>query len=375
MKIRVNKICLVTVIFFLIYSNSNAFVKLNRQINFADTITESTKVDFDGPYFFFNDNKVIGKWIKNNQLIEKEIKKDDAKLIDSLLGFNFDYNWFFGKSKNESCQFKNVSKIAALSDIHGQYDLFVKLLKNNKIVDDKLNWAFGDGHLVVIGDIFDRGDKHLEAFWLVYKLEKQAEKQGGKVHFLFGNHEIMVLNNDLRYLHPKYIATAQLMNSTYDKIFDNQSLLGSWLRKSPVIVTINDILFVHAGIYKKFVEKKLSIAEVNKAFQTKIIGNKKSEMKKDSVLKLLSGSDGPIWYRGYFEDEKLDEAQIDFILSSLKMKNIIVGHTSMPNITKLFGGKIFGIDSSIKTGETGEILIIEKGIFYKGTLNGEKVKL
>ncbi len=72
MKIRVNKICLIAIIYFLIYSNSNAFVKLNRQINCADTITESTKVDFDGPYFFFNENKVIGKWIKNNQLIEKE---------------------------------------------------------------------------------------------------------------------------------------------------------------------------------------------------------------------------------------------------------------------------------------------------------------
>ena len=94
--------------------------------------------------------------------------------------------------------YKNVKKVAALSDIHGQFDLAVKLLVNNKIIDKKLNWRFGKGHLVIAGDIFDRGPKVHETLLLIYKLAQQAKKKGGRVHFLLGNHEYMVLHNDLR---------------------------------------------------------------------------------------------------------------------------------------------------------------------------------
>ena len=99
--------------------------------------------------------------------------------------------------------FTNINKIAALSDIHGQYDLVIKLFKNNKIIDDNLNWIFGDGHLVITGDIFDRGDTVNEVLWFIYKLEAQAENNGGRVHYLLGNHEYMIFYNDLRYIHEK----------------------------------------------------------------------------------------------------------------------------------------------------------------------------
>ena len=33
------------------------------------------------------------------------------------------------------------------------------------IVDDGGNWAFGQGHLVVVGDVFDRGDEVTEILW------------------------------------------------------------------------------------------------------------------------------------------------------------------------------------------------------------------
>ena len=97
----------------------------------------------DGPYVF----------IEGDQLIEKKIVA--GKVTSRIL----DKTAFKTVFKTEKATFTKVKNIAALSDIHGQYDLAVTLLKNNKIIDKNLNWNYGKGHLVIVGDIFDRGNK------------------------------------------------------------------------------------------------------------------------------------------------------------------------------------------------------------------------
>ena len=109
----------------------------------------------DGPYIFIEKNQLIEKRIINGKVFSKVI---ETSLYDTTY-------------LPEKSTFNNINKIAALSDIHGQYDLLIELFKNNKIIDDNLNWSFGKGHLVITGDIFDRGDKVNEVLWLIYKLE------------------------------------------------------------------------------------------------------------------------------------------------------------------------------------------------------------
>ena len=72
-----------------------------------------------------------------------------------------------------------------------------------KVIDTDLTWSFGDGHLVIVGDVFDRGPNVTECLWLIYRLEQEASAAGGAVHFLLGNHELMVMRGDLRYLNER----------------------------------------------------------------------------------------------------------------------------------------------------------------------------
>ena len=97
----------------------------------------------DGPYIFIEKNELIEKRILNNKVTTQTL---DQGSYDTLY-------------YPDLSTFNEIRKIAAFSDIHGQYDLLVRLLINNKIVDRDLNWIFGEGHLVIVGDIFDRGDK------------------------------------------------------------------------------------------------------------------------------------------------------------------------------------------------------------------------
>ena len=221
----------------------------------------------------------------------------------------------------------------------------------------------------------DRGPKVTESLWLIVKLEQQAKEQGGKVHFLLGNHELMILNNDTRYVNDKYIATAKLMGTTYSQLFTDSTFLGRWLHTKPLIVPINDILFVHAGISPEFIKHGFTVENTNNIFYNQIIGKTWKTILPDSSLSFMMGKNGPIWYRGYFKSPYLTEYQVSSILKYFKTNHIVVGHTSLFNITSLFNSKIIGIDANIKLGDYGEVLIYKNGELFRGTLCGNIIKL
>ena len=81
-----------------------------------------------------------------------------------------------------------------------------------------------------MGDFFDRGLFVTQTLWLIYSLEEQAEKAGGKVHFVLGNHDLMNMNKDLRYVRKKYFENAKLMNEEPTFLLSQYGTeLGKWL--------------------------------------------------------------------------------------------------------------------------------------------------
>ena len=136
-----------------------------------------------------------------------------------------------------------------VADSHGQYEHFAQLLQNNGVIDQSLRWSFRKGHVAILGDVFDRGPNQTEILWLIYKLEEEAAKAGGGVHFVLGNHEFMVLSGDLRYLHPKYSKVAAALQApSYTALWSEQTLLGQWLRTQASVIKLGDYLCLHGGI-------------------------------------------------------------------------------------------------------------------------------
>ncbi|MGH7553991.1 MAG: metallophosphoesterase, partial [Longimicrobiales bacterium] len=82
-----------------------------------------------------------------------------------------------------------VDSIFVISDIHGEFDTLTAVLRNARIIDARNQWTAGHAHLVVAGDIMDRGKDVVRALWFLYGLEAQAERAGGRVDIVAGNHE------------------------------------------------------------------------------------------------------------------------------------------------------------------------------------------
>lgn len=115
-----------------------------------------------------------------------------------------------------------------VADTHGEYEILVQLLQNQGVIDGNLQWSFGSGHLVVLGDILDRGDRQTEILWLFYALEAAAEAASGGVHVLLGNHETHGwLGGDTRGLNPKYLHVAKVLGvDSYADLFGEDTVLG-----------------------------------------------------------------------------------------------------------------------------------------------------
>lgn len=274
------------------------------------------------------------------------------------------------------------AKTLVVSDLHGRLDAFVALLKGNGVVDEQLHWIYGQNQLVFIGDILDRGRDDNGIAWLVYKLEKEAEKVGGRVDFLLGNHEDLVLKDDIRYVHEDHLIFAAKAHIPYAELYGANTELGKWLRDSYLILTVGENLFVHAGLSNKSADRSYKIGEINELGWRYIGYPNKQRNEMHSRNERLFGSDGPIWYRGLVVNSEnhpgISSEDLDKVLDYYNTERIIVGHSEVEEIDWRYDGRVIAVNvrhykNYDKDRTAG--LLIEGDKFYSVNYSGHKVLL
>jgi hypothetical protein len=335
----------------------------------------------DGPYVFYN----------NNQVIIHSIKADSSVLVDSFdisenklhvisVFFSNHPDWNFNLNlrdtiQNEIVDWNTSDNIFAISDIEGEFDNLRSLLIAAMVIDSNYRWTFHKGHLVVCGDLFDRGLDVAPELWLLYKLEEEAKIDGGYVHVILGNHDIMNLSGDLRYVQQKYFSNSLKMNLEYKSLYSKDTELGRWLRSKNIIERIGDNLCMHAGLSPEVLALKMSLSDINKTSRPYYDRAESDQVFKDTLLNALLGDYGLFWYRGYFLAPRIAQATVDSTLSLYGCNHIIVGHTiTKSNIASYYNGRIIGIDVNEHEGHT-EGILLEAGRFLIINKNGVKGNL
>lgn len=142
----------------------------------------------------------------------------------------------------------------AVSDIHGDYDRFVKLACSHKLLaldaHQVPHWSGKLAILVVMGDMFDKGPKNLETLDLMQRLEVESKEAGGRVITLFGNHEVQFLADPLndKAKGPGGLFWDLKRQNIDSKWFaSDKSETGYWLRRLPFGVRVGDWFFAHGG--------------------------------------------------------------------------------------------------------------------------------
>jgi hypothetical protein len=255
-------------------------------------------------------------------------------------------------------------KFIAISDVHGHFNKLKHLLEVHGVVDQRGQWTYGSGHLIVVGDTTDRGDEVTECLWFLKSLESHAEKFGGSVQVLLGNHEAMDLSGSYRYVDSKYKRRADNLPSLQER-FSSKDEIGRWLRSRSVVLKVGKFLFTHAGISPRFLKANLTLEQCNQYFHS--LTNWKSN-------DFLLGRDGPLKY-DKLVSKRTKIKDLNNILSTFKVEHIVVGHKTFDQIRTFHEKKVIGIDAGIVNNNSGEVLIWENQLLYRGTANGEKEEL
>lgn len=327
----------------------------------------------DGPYIFFNDSKVFIKYVEEGILHRKNLKSKNFNHYKAKFDLKCSYNdLFYIPDQPFRQNYRNADSICVISDIHGMFGNYITLLRSQGIIDSSNNWSFGNGHLVVIGDLFDRGEHVTELLWHLYGLERLALKAGGQVHVLLGNHEIMNFTDDKRYLNPKYRHVEEITGMKMAELYSTSSVLGKWLRNLPVMVSIDNNMFVHGGISGELVRKNMKVDYINRLFSKMLLSGEVETRDELSDLVFLNEEKGPLWYKGYFNDSTYCEQKADSALALYDKEHIVVGHTTGTSIRTLFNNKIIGVDAGLGDGQTGQALIIVNDRYFIGTADGKR---
>lgn len=269
----------------------------------------------------------------------------------------------------ERAEYKRPERLLVVSDIEGNFHALRKLLISNGVIDDIYQWTFGDGHLVILGDCFDRGEQVLECLWLVYSLEDRAIRKGGYVHFVLGNHEIMNMNGDWRYVHPRYVIKKKGGRPS-TALYDGSSELWRWLHTKNIVERIGDILFVHGGIAEDLLQQHIPVTKINDLARK--FYDRTYKPCSDPVFEnILDSEHSPFWFRGYYQ-EQFPETYIDATLDQYGVKTIVTGHTVVPHVSTFFNGKVINVDTDHAAGNS-EALFIENNTFYRVNMSGEKM--
>lgn len=335
----------------------------------------------DGPYIV---NDTLYRVSADNTFImERGFRKDslvvranNASEDEFYLSLNSNY-------EIPESNYAMPEKLVVFSDIEGNFNAFSSFLQAHKIIDENFNWIFGGHHLVLLGDIVDRGQNVTQTLWLIYKLEQQASLVGGKVHFILGNHEIMNFHGDYRYNRSKYIKVAQKISGEEDRatalkyLYSGHTELGKWMATKNVIEKIGNYTFVHAGLSPELLDYKLSLEEINNRVRSRF---HYENTIKDTVTDFLYSARGPFWFRGLVLDKLPHNAikgvDLKRILSYYNAKKIVVGHTLVEEISTGYQGKVIMMDvphgSEKFSGKTKGLLIEGKNEYVLDDLGNKK---
>jgi hypothetical protein len=289
------------------------------------------------------------------------------------------------------CAIDGVERIVAVADVHGGHAQFLAILKAARVIDDRERWTGGKTHFIQLGDILDRGSDSRKALDLVKRLEQEAPRAGGRVLALLGNHEVMRMLGDLRYVSAgeyaafrtdksqdywdrAYKATrtgaeqrAKAAGEKFDEgayraqfekevplgllemraAFGPDGEYGGWLRQHATTVKVNGVLFLHGGISPAVAP--MGCAAINESVRNDLTTNFEATRQKP-LASLSAREDGPLWYRGLAQQDEASFApQVDTILAQLGARAIVVGHTVAPNgtVRVRFSGKVYQIDTGM----------------------------
>jgi hypothetical protein len=263
-------------------------------------------------------------------------------------------------------------RLVAIGDVHGDLRATRDALRLAGVIDDRDRWVGGKTVVVQTGDQLDRGDDERAILDLLDALAREAEAVGGAVIVLNGNHEVMNVLADFRYVtdggfrdfadgagaDPTAPAFAQLPEHMRGRAaaFAPGSPLAKRLARRSIAAIVGGTAFAHGGILPESVP---GLAALDADVRRWMNGEVQDEAAARAIVEAMMDQDGPLWTRVYAEDDAEVCERLDRALAALDARRMVVGHTvQKQGITSACDGRVWRIDVGLAAHYHGPVEVL-----------------
>ncbi|CAN8292614.1 unnamed protein product [Cochlearia groenlandica] len=287
-------------------------------------------------------------------------------------------------------RFDKPDRLVAIGDLHGDLEKSKEAFRIAGLIDSSDNWTGGSSMVVQVGDVLDRGGDELKILYFLEKLKREAERSGGKVLTMNGNHEIMNVEGDFRYVTKEGLEEFQVWANWFclgnkmknlcrglDKQKDiyegiptsfprarpdcfkgikariaalrpDGPIAKRFLSKNLTVAVVGDSVFVHGGLLAEHVEYGLErINEEVKGWINGVGGGRYAPG-------YCRGGNSVVWLRKFSDEmaHKCDCSALEHALSTIPgVKRMIMGHTIQDSgINGVCDNKAIRIDVGMSKG-------------------------
>ena len=346
---------------------------------------------------------------------------DDGPAADNNNGGGEEKNSNAAAAKDKKTNYPKLhvqtsGRIVAIGDLHGDIQQARRALRIAGVLgkddNDHVNprWVGGDTILVQVGDVLDRGDDEIGILILLQKLGKEARKVGGDVFVLNGNHEILNISGDFRYVSRGAFHESMRFSDHLVKLFGKDAVPGrrrrrrsssteedgeeeeeeemdEWRKQtnarvglfSPggplaqqlsmhhTVLIVNDTVFAHGGLVPRHVD--FGLDKLNRSVSEWMRGKRIEDEETKVALGMAIGGvkDSVVWHRAYGTEHyptnterttacTLLSRTLDKIneVEGIPVKRLVVGHTpQMQGANCECDGKIWRVDVGMSFGVLG----------------------
>jgi len=266
-------------------------------------------------------------------------------------------------------RFPFVERLVAIGDLHGDLEATRGALALAGAIDTDDRWIGGGLVVVQTGDILDRGDDAVEILDLMDSLAEQARAAGGEIHLLNGNHELMNVQLDMRYVSvggyldflpgekpdPETATAQDVVDGIAERILAIRpgGAVARRFAERNVIAVVGDTVFVHGGVLPHIVD--YGIERLNQETRQWIRGDLRCPPEP------LFGSNGPVWSRHYSDEpDEGDCRLLEDTLQRLGANRMVVGHTIQDGgISSACNGRVWRIDVGMADHYGGSAAVLD----------------
>ncbi|GMN36188.1 hypothetical protein TIFTF001_005800 [Ficus carica] len=306
----------------------------------------------------------------------REIPKLVSSFVDTFVDFSVSGGLFLLPNPNPNSnhnplrtQYPAADRLIAIGDLHGDLEKTRQSLRLAGLVDAADKWIGGSTTVVQIGDVLDRGGEELKILYFIEKLRREAARCGGEIISMNGNHEIMNVEGDFRFVTKEgleefkiwadWYSIGREMKSLCDGLEKNPRDLfegiphsfngvksefsegfrariaalrpsgpisSRFLSRNVTVLVIGDSVFVHGGLLPSHVSYGLD--RINDEVRDWIV-NGSSQGRRYSPG-YCRGRNAVVWLRSFSDESpaKCDCEALEHVLATIPgAKRMIMGHT------------------------------------------------